>query len=603
MTAAVAASARVPAARQAAPRPRVQPWACIALAAVLLVAGLALVAASYRLSYQNMDGTLIQLYGADRANRYFSRAVFAMFLTRLRYSGGLLVAAALLIGFFRRAIARTLDCAWGALFWSARHARRKGRSWNWADMSALLAITAIGFCVRLRYLWQPMRYDEAATVLGYASKPAYLGLTIYNEPNNHLFHTLLVHFSMQMAGSSEWAVRLPALIAGTLLCILAYALAQRLATRTAALWTAALVSTSSVLVEYSTNARGYTLMCCATLAVLIAAHQVIRNASALSFGLFGLAAILGVWTIPSFLIPLGGAVVWILWETNGQHSHLRRTARLRLAVTLIASGAAAVAVYTPPIAVNGINAFLRNQWVAPRSLPAFLAGNAAQFQLTWQLWTRDLPLWWAWFLVAGFLAGLSLRPHLRRVFLSLAGWSLFLLAVRQIIPFARNWLFFLPVALLAASVAMDALAQRWIPARVLRIAGPLSAVAMALLLAIPVLRSGSILRSHETGVFPGAAQMEQWMAVNQIPPERVFRGMVSDLPLEYYWWRRTGSRPPNANAIDLRRAGIHDGWMLLNAAYDDSISKIAAREHLQDLQVLKVTALPGASVYRVTWTP
>ena len=59
-----------------------------------------------------------------------------------------------------------------------------------------------------------MRFDEAFTFLRFASQPLLEGLTTYAEPNNHLFHTLLVHISTSLFGDQPWAIRLPALLAG-----------------------------------------------------------------------------------------------------------------------------------------------------------------------------------------------------------------------------------------------------------------------------------------------------------------------------------------------------------------------------------------------------
>src|SRR5207245_4620972 len=56
----------------------------------------------------------------------------------------------------------------------------------------------------------------------YASHPLSVALTIYGSPNNHILHSLLMHFAYRMFGSAEWALRLPALLAGIAIVPLTY---------------------------------------------------------------------------------------------------------------------------------------------------------------------------------------------------------------------------------------------------------------------------------------------------------------------------------------------------------------------------------------------
>ena len=353
------------------------------LALVISLMSLLLVLVSFRLRFESVQSQLVQLYGQDRTSRYFTPGVFHLFTERIRLGAGVLVTIAFIILALRGPLVRVLVSFWHALSLSIRHERRACRKWGPAA-GAVIAMTLIGLFVRLRFINQPMRYDESATVLGYASKPFYIGLSIYNEPNNHLFHTLLVHISIALLGSAAWAVRLPALIAGTLLCPLTYAAARRFSNSMAALLAAAFVSASSILIEYSTNARGYTLVCCATLALLVAGFETLRRASPYWFLLFGLTAFLGFWTIPIFLFPYGGLILWIAFESLGKARRLRRVFWTRLIVTNIIAGGATILAYTLPM-TTGPKVLFGNQWMAPRNVQALLAGNLVQLRLTGHL--------------------------------------------------------------------------------------------------------------------------------------------------------------------------------------------------------------------------
>src|SRR5947207_15045799 len=150
---------------------------------------------------------------------------------------------------------------------ASRRVNASGDRVEFAYLSALCAIFAVGVVVRVCLLSQPMRNDEALTFLYYSSKPLSMALSDYSLPNNHLFHTFLVRLAYLLLGNEPWSLRLPAFIAGTLLIPAAYLLAHRLYNRHAALLSAALVACSSILIEFTTNARGYTLICLITLLV------------------------------------------------------------------------------------------------------------------------------------------------------------------------------------------------------------------------------------------------------------------------------------------------------------------------------------------------
>ena len=131
-------------------------------------------------------------------------------------------------------------------------------------------LIVIGAVLRMRFLFEPMAFDEADTFISFASKPIYLGLSLYSTPNNHIFHTLLMHIAWRLFGDQEWAIRLPVLLAGILLIPVTYCAGRVLYGKHSALIAAALVTAASPLVSYSVNARGYILVCVFFLLLLIA---------------------------------------------------------------------------------------------------------------------------------------------------------------------------------------------------------------------------------------------------------------------------------------------------------------------------------------------
>ena len=230
----------------------------------------------------------------------------------------ILVLLALAEGYRRtrhriRAVRPRLRPEWRALRADWMASARGVAGWEWA---LLAAATALAIVLRLRDLGQPIRYDEAATWLDYASKPLALAMSDYRFPNNHLFHTLLVHVVSSLFGDAPAVLRIPAFVAGVALVPLTWAVARATQSRTAAPVAALLVATSASLVLYSTNARGYTIVCCLTMAiVLLAARQLERDNPAGWLAIAVLGA-LGTWTIPIMLYPLAGVALWLWAEAR-----------------------------------------------------------------------------------------------------------------------------------------------------------------------------------------------------------------------------------------------------------------------------------------------
>ena len=116
---------------------------------------------------------------------------------------------------------------------------------NRAVMIGLGVVTLIGLSLRLIYLNEPIRGDEAYTFTQYAQRPLFLGLTQYYIPNNHLLNTILVHFSYLTFGNQPWVLRLPVLICGTLVVPIAYVVFSRLYKPAIGLLAAAFISSSA----------------------------------------------------------------------------------------------------------------------------------------------------------------------------------------------------------------------------------------------------------------------------------------------------------------------------------------------------------------------
>src|ERR1043165_2842803 len=124
----------------------------------------------------------------------------------------------------------------------------------------LVAITGIGFILRILDINQSIAYDEAYTFIQYASKPFKYILADYSAPNNHIFHTILMGIAYRLFGAQPWILRLPAFSAGVLMIPAIYLAARRFFSPPQALAAAALIAVTPSFISYSDNGRGYTIL-------------------------------------------------------------------------------------------------------------------------------------------------------------------------------------------------------------------------------------------------------------------------------------------------------------------------------------------------------
>jgi Dolichyl-phosphate-mannose-protein mannosyltransferase len=409
-------------------------------------------------------------------------------------------------------------------------------------LAALGVALVVATGLRLAYLGQPVRYDEAFSYTEFASRPLYYALSFYPEPNNQLFHTLLVHLSTGLFGNELWALRLPAFVAGVLLVPATYAVGRLLYGRRAALLAACLVAVSSVLVEYSTNARGYTLLCLFFLVGLALAAYLVRTGSAAALLLLAISLALGFYTIPTMLYGFATLLVWLAWSGPGRG----RPGWAMLAALVVATALLALVLYLPPILVSGLNNLLGNRFVAPLAWGDFMAELPRSLRATWDLWLRDVPAPVGALLVLGFLVSLASWGRGGRspppVVLAAAIACLPILALQRVVPFERVWLFLLPVFLLAAADGLARLielvgrGQGRVDALVAGLA-----VAASLGLGGLVLAQGSVLRSPETGNFPDAEAVSVVLAGRLQPMDSVLTTVPASLPELQYYVRRLGA--------------------------------------------------------------
>ena len=182
-----------------------------------------------------------------------------------------------------------------------------------AALIGLGLVTALALVVRVVNLDSDLWLDEIVTVREYASRPVREILTTYGAANNHLLNSLLVHFSIEAFGYREWAIRLPALVAGVLTVPATYWTGRLALGRAGALASAAAVAVAYQHVFFSQSARGYApylLGAVLSCGLLVAA---LRSDRLRDWALFVVTAVACVASVPTgVFVVVGQALVVVV---------------------------------------------------------------------------------------------------------------------------------------------------------------------------------------------------------------------------------------------------------------------------------------------------
>jgi len=322
----------------------------------------------------------------------------------------------------------------------------------------------VGIALRLSELFQPMDYDEAFTWVYFAARPLRQALSDYSLPNNHLFHTLLVHGAAALLGNRPWVLRLPAFLAGVALIPTTYFLCRRLFGSPAGILAAALVACAPSLVDYSANARGYTIVCLAFAGTLTLAARILIEDRTRDWILFVAVSAAGLYTIPTMLYAFGGAALWLLLEIGIDTEPPRRGLLLsRAGISVATIGALTAAAYAPIWTRSGWGVLFSKGSGSP-SWPLFRTTMAASLADVWRQWNEDIPAIGAVVLSLAFLSGVVLHRRLSPYRISPALVSFLFpilpLLFQRVVPFTRVWLYLLPLYFATAAAAIGAAAGR-----------------------------------------------------------------------------------------------------------------------------------------------
>lgn len=516
-------------------------WAVIRLGVAGFVAVALLLLGLAAMPFETVRERLDQLAGDGSAEPY-TVDVHA----RLQTGGvilGLTFLSVLAIAWrWRRELAVLMTASAGRLRCEG-HEYLTAASAFWRETGVpVLLWTGIGAGLRLLYLNQPMRFDESYTWLQYARWPWYVAISRYDAPNNHLLHTLLVNLTTSIAGDSPLVIRVPAFVAGCALVPAGMLWAWSMSGRTAAMLMGALLACSSPLVEYSTNARGYTLIGLFTCLQIVLMQRLFFRSELLGWLLWIVFGALGCWTVPAMIYPLAAVLGMVLAACvhPGLWRHVRAGLKWELVVAVCFVGMLTTLLYVPVLVTTGLQGFLATLQSERLPWSGFAAAYPRSLSASTALLLRDHNVVGLLLLAAGTVIGLGLgtptNRSLRQCLLLGLCVSLAVPVLQRTIPFARLWLFAIPWLCALASMGLGELLNL-LGQQSRRRMMPVLLAIFAVLPAYQLVREESVLRSRETGTAPDAESMVRDLPGLVRVAEPVLAIVPVSAPLTYYAFR------------------------------------------------------------------
>lgn len=323
-----------------------------------------------------------------------------------------------------------------------RHNRRRALRRSFTAFLILMTLTIGGLALRVLTASRSVWVDEAISIdqalMPFGDMLRDLGTGDVHPP----LHGAILWIVVRVLGTEELAIRLPSIIAGTLLIPMIYAVAKEVFDRRTALVATALGVVSPFLVWYSQEARMYGFVMLFALVALWAQLRALERGRWWYWTVYAVASALMVWSHYFALVPIAAQQLifvreWFRRRADGDSAR-------QLATRWLVSASIAVTLALPLVP------FLLYQLATNRAVSGMAGGDATVQQaggtpgsgmsvyrvganLVWALWgfhpdnvmTRVAALWPLLMVLALFLLG---RGWSRR-----ARWLMLMSAVPTVV--------------------------------------------------------------------------------------------------------------------------------------------------------------------------
>ena len=431
-----------------------------------------------------------------------------------------------------------------------------------AELLSLVAITAIAIGLRAIYSNDPFRYDESVNWLSVARFGMLRALGDYQAPNNHILHTVLVCASASLFGNGERVLRLPAFAFGCAIVPTTFIAIRELHGRRAALIAAALVAVSTTLIEYSVNARGYSMFVLFTLILVIVSVRIAARPTRGRWTAFALSAASGTLTIPVMLYPLLCCSAWLMLNARRQARPLLFVRDL--ALTLASFVALTAAGYSWALVNSGAGNVLANRFVESKDFDYFFGKLDAMTNATCEAWHWGWPPGTAGVMLALAICGVwrGARPrggripgekHERAMLLPLSVVVSFAAVLLQrVLPYERVWMWMLPLYLGLVANGFVWLVGLLAPRRRSKLIVCAAAPLLTVALGARLIRDDSVRSFNAGEKLPQARAVAAWLAEHVRPIDALVTRGIIDPPVRYYL-DRAGVAWPSTSPADAKR--------------------------------------------------
>ena len=232
---------------------------------------------------------------------------------------------------------------------------------NWSNKKKWFIISPFIAFIVFKISSFPVYIDEATTFLEYSSQGFWTTLTTYNEPNNHVFFSLLATLAVKLPIDPLIAMRLINLVLSIICLSLLYDFLKKKFSETSTLIAFTFFVFSYAYTFYSIFARGYLLIILFTLISFLLIDKIQDKFEFRFYFLFGLVTTLGFFTIPIYLyVSLSFGIILIIqfWKDKKK--------LMTFIITYFISGIGVFILYLPIIYFNGIKSITNNEYSQPK---------------------------------------------------------------------------------------------------------------------------------------------------------------------------------------------------------------------------------------------
>lgn len=400
-----------------------------------------------------------------------------------------------------------------------------------------MLILLVGIGLRILYLDSPAKWDESVVWSLFTKHDYKVILNVYNLPTNHVFYTLISHTSYLFWGNALWTLRLPALVCGIGQIYLVFRYLKNELNVNIALVATAFASTSSLLIEFSVNARGYSFV---GLVFLLSLNLLRKIPSKTKLFVFSCVSAFGFFTMPSYIIPF--TIVSLLYLQDRWNSNDGKDMRGVIYEFLFFVGLSAVIsiiLYSKIIIYNGIGG-IWNAMSFEHYNELFWERLGGELYESATSVLRDIPAIGIFFYVICMAIGIfniRYRRRLASIFIILILSCALWIGITRIAAPPRVFIFAFPIVYAAIATGIYELLLKVGKTRL-----DTNVIGVSLLIVFAhgyfIIRGDSLYSSRLTGGFPLAETVtNDFRSMDSLNDSQIMTEMPTTFPLKYYFDR------------------------------------------------------------------